>query len=162
MNKKALEHSIKYIDSWLDIRYKTEDIPALAVAISHKGKILLNKAYGYADIDKKVKLTPQHIFRVASHSKTFTATVLMQLQEQGKLKIDDYAADYLPWLKTHKDKKWQKVTIRQLMSHGAGVIRDGQNSSFWQLERPFPDAKQLKEEILKADLVTENNTRLKY
>lgn len=162
MNKKALEHSIKYIDSWLDLRHKSEDIPGLAVAISHKGKILLNKAYGYADIDKKVKLTPQHIFRVASHSKTFTATALMQLQEQGKLRIDDYAADYLPWLKTHKDKKWQKVTIRQLMSHGAGVIRDGKNSSFWQLERSFPDAKQLKEEIINADLVTDNNTKLKY
>jgi CubicO group peptidase (beta-lactamase class C family) len=162
MNKKALDHSVKYINSWLDLRYENNDLPGFVVAISYKGKILLNKAYGYADIDKKVKLTPNHIFRVASHSKTFTATALMQLQEQGKLKIDDYAVTYLPWLKDHKDKKWQNVTIRQLMSHGAGIIRDGQNSSFWQLERPFPNAKQLKEEILQSDLVIDNNTKLKY
>ena len=162
MNKKALDHSVKYIDSWLDLRYENNDSPGFVVAISHKGKILLNKAYGYADIDKKVKLTTDHIFRIASHSKTFTATALMQLQEQGKLRIDDCIATYLPWLKNHKDKKWQNVTIRQLMSHGAGIIRDGQNSGFWQLERPFPDAKQLEEEILQSDLVINNNTKLKY
>ncbi|HUC79056.1 MAG TPA: serine hydrolase [Candidatus Saccharimonadales bacterium] len=162
MNKKALEHSIKYIDSWLNLRYESDNFPGLAVAISHKGKILLNKAYGYADIDKKVKLNPEHIFRIASHSKTFTATALMQLQEKGDLRIDDFVVTYLPWLKKHNDKKWRNVTIRQLMSHGAGIIRDGQSSGFWQLDRPFPDADQLKEEILQSDLVIDNNTKLKY
>lgn len=162
MNKKALNHSIKYIDSWLGLRYEFEEIPGFQVAISYKGKFLLNRAFGFADIDKKTKLTQEHIFRIASHSKTFTATALMQLQELGKLRIDDYVADYLPWLKNHKDKKWQKVTIRQLMSHGAGVIRDGLRSNFWELERPFPNKEQLVEEILESELVIDNNTKLKY
>lgn len=122
----------------------------------------MNEAYGYADLEKKTKLTPQHIFRIASHSKTFTATALMQLQEQGKLRIDDYVIDYLPWLKGHKDKRWQKITIRQLMSHGAGVIRDGLNADYWQLERPFPAQEELKGEILEADIDIDNNTKLKY
>ncbi len=162
MNKKALDHSIKYIDSWLNLRYESDDLPGFVVAVSHKGNILLNKAYGYADIDKKVKLTPGHIFRIASHSKTFTATAIMQLQKNGKLKIDDDIADYLPWLKAHKDKRWQTVTIRQIMSHGAGIIRDGKDRGFWQLDRPFPDSDQLKKEILQSDLAIENNTKMKY
>jgi CubicO group peptidase (beta-lactamase class C family) len=162
MNKQALNHSVDFIKSWLQFRYEREEVPGFVVAIAHKGKILMNEAYGYADLEKKTKLTPHHIFRVASHSKTFTATALMQLQEQGKLRIDDYVVDYLPWLKDHKDKKWQKITIRQLMSHGAGVIRDGLNADYWQLERPFPTEKELKKEILEADVVIDNNTKLKY
>lgn len=162
MNKQALNHSVDFIKSWLQFRYEREEVPGFVVAIAHKGKILMNEAYGYADLERKTKLTSQHIFRVASHSKTFTATALMQLQEQGKLRIDDYVIDYLPWLKEHKDQKWQKITIRQLMSHGAGVIRDGLDADYWQLERPFPSQEELKKEILEADVVIDNNTKLKY
>jgi CubicO group peptidase (beta-lactamase class C family) len=162
MNSKALERSIEFIDSWLAFQYEREDYPGYVVTISYKGKVLLNKAYGYADLESKTKLTPENIFRIASHSKTFTATALLQLQEKGKLKIDDYAVDYLPWLKKHVDKRWQKITLRQLMSHGAGVIRDGLNSDYWQLSRPFPNADQFKEEMLKENLVIDNNVKLKY
>lgn len=162
MNMQALDHSVSFIKSWLQFRYEREEVPGFVVAISHKGKLLMNEAYGYADLEKKSKLTPQHIFRIASHSKTFTATALMQLQEQDKLRIDDYVVDYLPWLKKHTDKKWQKVTVRQLMSHGAGVIRDGLNADYWQLERPFPSAEELQKETLEADLVIDTNTKLKY
>lgn len=162
MKKQALNHSVDYIKSWLQFRYEREEVPGFVVAIAHKGEILMNEAYGYADLENKTKLTPQHIFRIASHSKTFTATALMQLQEQRKLRIDDYVVDYLPWLNDHKDKKWQKITIRQLMSHGAGVIRDGINADYWQLERPFPTNEELKKEILEANVVIDNNTKLKY
>jgi CubicO group peptidase (beta-lactamase class C family) len=48
------------------------------------------------------------------------------------------------------------------MSHGAGVIRDGLDSDYWQLARPFPDEQELKSEILKTELVIDNNTKLKY
>lgn len=162
MNEKSLNRSVDYIKSWLKFRFEQEEVPGLVVAIAHKGKVIMSEAHGYADVEKKVKMTSDHIFRIASHSKTFTATAIMQLQEQGKLRIDDYAADYLDWLKDHKDARWQKVTIRQLLSHGAGVIRDGLDSDYWQLERPFPDDVELKKEVLKAKLVIENNTKLKY
>ena len=162
MNKQALDHSLEFIDSWLQFRYDKTEVPGYVVAVSYKGKVLLNKAYGYADLEKKTKLTPQHIFRMASHSKTFTATAIMQLQEESKLRIDDYVVNYLTWLKEHKDQRWQKVTIRQLMSHSAGVIRDGLDSDYWQLERPFPDEKELQKEILEADLIIDANTKLKY
>lgn len=162
MNKAALDHALAYIDSWLKLRYEREDIPGYTVAIAHKGKLVFNNSYGYADLEHKAKLTPEHLFRIASHSKTFTATAIMQLQEQGKLRIDDYVVDYLPWLKNHRDKRWQKITVRQLMSHGAGIIRDGLNADYWQLGRPFPDAAQLKQDILDADVIIDNNTKVKY
>jgi D-alanyl-D-alanine carboxypeptidase len=162
MNKRALDHSLEFIDSWLRLRYGQEEIPGYVVAIAHKGKVLLNAAYGYADLATQTKITPQHIFRIASHSKTFTATALMQLVEQDRIRLEDYVVKYLPWLNHHTDLRWEKVTVRQLMSHGAGVIRDGLNADYWQLDRPFPSEQQLKKEVLEAELVADNNTKLKY
>jgi CubicO group peptidase (beta-lactamase class C family) len=162
MNQKTLDRSVKYIRSWLHFKYDREEVPGFVVAISHKGKIIFNEAYGYANLEDKKKLTTDHIFRIASHSKTFTATALMQLQEKGLLRIDDYASDYLDWLKSHKDKRWHRVTIRQLLSHGAGVVRDGEDADYWQLEKPFPSEEELKKAILDSRLVVENNTKLKY
>lgn len=162
MSKIATDKAIKFIDSWLELRYNNLEIPGFTVAIQQKGKVLFEKSYGFANTAKKEKLTPRHIFRIASHSKTFTATAVMQLQEQGKIRIDDHVADYLTWLKKHTDKRWQKVTIRQLLSHSAGVLRDGVDADYWQLERPFPDSSQLRTEVLGSKLVLENNTKMKY
>ncbi len=147
---------------WLRFLYERGTTPGFVVAVSHKGKVLFNEAYGYSNLERKEKMTTSHIFRIASHSKTFTATAIMQLQEQGKLKVDDYLVDYIPWLKGHKDKRFLKVTIRQVLSHSAGIIRDGADSNYWQLHRQFPATQQLKDEILAADLVIDNNTKLKY
>lgn len=162
MKKEALEYSLEFIKSWLEFRYDRAEVPGYVVAVAYKGEVLMNKAYGYADLEKKTKLTPQHIFRIASHSKTFTGTALMQLVENEKLRLEDYTINYLPWLKEHKDKRWNKVTVRQLLSHSAGVIRDGLNADYWQLDRPFPNEEELKKEILKAELVIDTNTKLKY
>ncbi len=162
MSKKVPEQSTGYMQDWLRFRYERDEIPGFVVAVAQKGKILFLEAYGYADLEKREKMTPQHIFRIASHSKTFTATAIMQLQEQGKLRIDDYVVNYLPWLKNHKDKRWSKVTIRQLLSHGAGMTRDGLEIDYWQLSRPFPDAERFKKDILNAKLVLDNNTKMKY
>lgn len=162
MNPEALEHSIGFIKSWLQLRYENEDIPGFVVAIAHKGQILMNEAYGYADLEQAIKMTPQHVFRIASHSKTFTATAVMLLAEERALRLDDYVTDYLPWLKDHQDTRWLKVTLRQLLSHGAGVIRDGLANDYWALEEPFPDATQLTREIMQTGLVLDNNTQMKY
>jgi D-alanyl-D-alanine carboxypeptidase len=160
--KSIPQHTLDYIDSWLELRSKWDDTPGFSVAIAKDGEILFNKAYGVANIADKTKLTTDHVFRIASHSKTFTATSLMQLQEQDKLRIDDVVVTYLPWLEDHSDERWQSVTIRELMSHSAGVIRDGLDSMYWQIGRPFPDRDQLHKEILETDLIIEPNTRLKY
>lgn len=162
MNTTALQRSIRYIESWIDYQYDYSQIPGMVVAISHKGKILMNKAYGYANVEQGTAMTPNHLFRIASHSKTFTATAIMQLQEKGALRIDDRATQHLPWLSKHKDQRWHTVTIRQLLSHRAGVIRDGVDSDYWSLERPFPDKSQLKAELLASPLLYDTNTKPKY
>jgi CubicO group peptidase (beta-lactamase class C family) len=162
MKDRDFQQAIEYIHSWLPFRFSKTEITGLVVAIAHKGRVVYNEAFGYADLESKKKMSPQHIFRIASHSKMFTATAIMQLQEKGKLRIDDPVSKYLPWLKRHSDKRFQVITIRQLLSHSAGVIRDGEDADYWQLFRPFPNEVQFKQELLQSKLVIENNTKMKY
>ena len=156
------QHSLDFLDSWLIYQHQHGDIPGITIAIAKDDKKIFAKSYGFANIEEKEELTTDHLFRIASHSKTFTATALLQLQEKGKLRIDDKASDYLEWLKEHRDNRWHEVTIRQLLSHSGGVIRDGLDANYWQLKRPFPSAARLKQEILEADLVYDNNKKFKY
>ena len=162
MSKKVEWKNPNFIFSWLDFQFEKSDLPGYVLAVYKDGKMIVNRAYGYADLDKKHKMTTDHIFRIASHSKTFTATALLELQEAGKLQIDELAVKYLPWLNEHSDKRYQRITIRQLMSHSAGVIRDGDDSGYWALQNPFPSKDALRKEILKTKLVIDNNIRFKY
>lgn len=162
MNRETLGHAISFIKLWLQERYEQEDIPGFVAAVSHKGELLMNEAYGYSDLEQAIPMTPSHVFRVASHSKTFTATGIMLLVEDGLLRIDDSVVDYIPWLKDHQDSRWLKVTLRQLLSHGAGVIRDGLDTDYWSLQRPFPDAERFISEMMETGLILDNNTKPKY
>jgi D-alanyl-D-alanine carboxypeptidase len=97
MDELALKRAVAYIGPWLQYHYDHENVPGFVVAVAHKGKVVFCQAYGYADVEKEIPMAADSLFRIASHSKTFTATAIMQLQEQGKLHIDDYVINYLPW-----------------------------------------------------------------
>jgi len=158
----AVDRALAYVRDWLPYRYPRADVPGYAVAVAHRGAVLLEQACGWADLEAREPLRTDHVFRVASHSKTFTAAAVLRLVEQGRLGLDDRVADHLDWVSGHRDPRMGLVTVRQLLSHGAGIIRDGVDADFWQLRRPFPDGPALRAEILGADLVTDTNLALKY
>lgn len=133
-----LDPALRYIDTWLEVQFENHDIPGLSVAIAHDGCVLYKRAFGYAHTATQESLTTDHLFRIASHSKTFTAIAIMQLKEAGKLNLDDPVTDYLDFI-----GKNNKITIKQLLSHGAGVIRDGNMPDFWELKYAFPDKKDI-------------------
>lgn len=162
MDRRALDRSLAYADSWLRWRLPRIGVPGCTVAVSLHGEVLLAAGYGHADVASLTPMRPDDIFRIASHSKTFTATAVMQLVERGRVRLDDPASDHVGWLADHRDQRWRQVTVRQLLCHGAGVVRDGLDADFWRLYRPFPDAEQLRAEVLDAPLVTDANVALKY
>src|SRR5690349_13054934 len=104
----AMRDGVAYADRWLDYWREFRNIPGLIVAVRYQGELLLSRAYGHADLEHEVAMTPGHIFRIASHSKTVTATAIMQLVEQDRLRLDDRASTTLPWLTS-------EVTVRQLL-----------------------------------------------
>ena len=91
-----------------------------------------------------------------------TATTIMQLAEQGRLELDEPAARYVPWLSEHRDRRVPLVTIRQLLWHGAGLVRDGLDAKHWTLKAPFPNQAGLKNIVLAVDLAIDSGQKLKY
>src|SRR5205085_7308697 len=109
------------------------------------------------DLVKGVALTPRHRFRVASHSKSFTASGLMKLREQGRLRLDDPVGRYLDDL----HPTVARTTITQLLSHSAGLVRDGADSGQWLDRRQFLDEAEIRADLA-AGTTIEANTRFKY
>jgi CubicO group peptidase (beta-lactamase class C family) len=155
--EKWLTAALDYIPRWLEFQMRASEQPGCVVAIAHKDRIVLELALGSADLVKGERLTPRHRFRMASHSKTFTAAGVMKLRELGKVKLDDpvgrYVADLHPQI--------AQATLGQLLSHSAGVVRDGTDSGQFADRRPFFDRDELLQD-LKAAPIIEPNTRFKY
>lgn len=162
MNKEALRTSLVFLDSWLGYRSRQLDFPGFVVTICSKDSLVFSRAYGLADTERTKPLTTGHRFSMASQSKMFTTTAVLQLVAQHKLRLDDMVCDYLPWLTKHRDTRFQEISIRQLLSHSAGLIRDGREADFLRLSEPFPTDTALRKIILASDLLFEPNTRPKY
>jgi CubicO group peptidase (beta-lactamase class C family) len=90
-----LRHALDYIPRWIEFQMRMSQQPGCIVAIAHRGAIVLERAFGCADLATGETLTPRHRFRVASHSKSFTAAGILKLREQGKLKLDDQAGQFV-------------------------------------------------------------------
>ena len=88
----------------------------LAVGIAQRGKIVFARGYGFADLEDRVPVTPDTVFRVGSIQKQFTAAAVLLLAEQGKLSLDDPLNKFFPDF-----PQGERVTIRELLSHTSGI-----------------------------------------
>jgi D-alanyl-D-alanine carboxypeptidase len=160
LSPDVVRSAARYIDSWWAFRRRHHRVPGVQGAIGLDGQVLLSTAHGLADVETGTPLTTEHVFRVASHSKTFTATVVWQLHEQGVLRLDDRLERWLPWL-AEEGPAVAPLTLRQLLNHSAGLTRDGLDGDQWQLRRPFHDEADLRQ-IVREAVVTEADVRFKY
>lgn len=160
LNLDLVRDGVAYADQWLSYQQERRDIPGVTVAVRCDDQLILSRGYGYADLDRRIAMTPAHIFRIASHSKTFTATAIMQLQERGELRLDDRLADHVLWLR--RGDGLEGLTIRQALNHTTGIVRDGHDADYWQLDGPFPDAGELRRLAEDDGLILAANERFKY
>ncbi|MGC4044945.1 MAG: serine hydrolase domain-containing protein [Armatimonas sp.] len=105
------------VDSYIRMRQERDHVPGIAVAIVKDGKVVRKKGYGYADLEHKARVTTDTPYQLASVTKQFTATAIMMLVEEGKLKLEDRVSQHL----TDLPAAWSEVTIRQLLNHTSGI-----------------------------------------
>ena len=152
-----LDPALAYIRDWLGYQMRITEQPGCAVAVAFKGDVVMEAAFGHADLHAGEALTPRHRHRVASHSKSFTATAILKLREQGRLKLDDRAGQHVTGL----NPQIASATLAQLLSHTAGVERDGPSCEYWQDRKPFLNEAELREELARPAAI-EPALRLKY
>ncbi|RQO77861.1 serine hydrolase [Pedobacter sp. KBW01] len=92
-----------------------------AVAVVKNGKVVYTKAFGLKDLENKVPLTNNDIFRIASISKSFSATAIMQLVEAGKISLDDDFGDLVGFKIRNPKFPEQKITLKMALSHTSGL-----------------------------------------
>ncbi|MFL6163733.1 MAG: serine hydrolase domain-containing protein [Jatrophihabitantaceae bacterium] len=154
------QDTLDYYRSWLDYRRWYLRIPGVQVCVAEDGRQRLSAALGTANESSADPLTERHLFRIASHSKTFTAVLVLRLVERGRLRLDDPVASHLPEL---TGSAVANTTLRELLGHGGGVIRDSADGDFWQLLRPYPDRDQLLAIAAEPNAaVLPRNERFKY
>ncbi|RZA22607.1 MAG: class A beta-lactamase-related serine hydrolase, partial [Lysobacteraceae bacterium] len=109
-------HADKLDDALLE-EMKRRHVPGLSVLVLKDGKVVREKGYGLANLEHAVPVTPQTVFQSGSIGKTFTAALILLLEQDGKLKLDDPIARHLP----DTPPAWEKITIRHLLSHTSGL-----------------------------------------
>ena len=95
-------------------------IPALSIAVLKDGKMLKMQSYGLANIETHSPAKSQTVYKIGSLSKQFIAAALMLLQQDGKINLEDGVSRYLDSLPS----AWQSITIRNLLTHTSGLVRD--------------------------------------
>ena len=128
-----LQPALDYIAQWFDYQMRDTEQPGCVIAIFHRGNVVIEQAWGYADIVDRVPLTPRHRFRVASHSKSFTAAGIMKLREQGRLGLDDRVGKYVDGL----HPTIAEATITHLLSHAAESLVTGRTAVSGRTAVPF-------------------------
>ncbi|HHT85830.1 MAG: serine hydrolase domain-containing protein [Bacillota bacterium] len=99
------------------------EVPGLAVGIIRDGRVIYTKGFGYRDHERKLPVTPDTVFGIASVSKSFTALAIMQLAEKGLLAVEHPVKRYLPEFDlpgTESEHAW-KITIHNFLTHTAGI-----------------------------------------
>ena len=104
--------------------------PSLSIAIVLDQKIVYSQAFGDADVENKIPATTMTIYRVGSITKLFSATMLMQLAERGKVNLSDTLRKYIPAYTPKYPDNGGPTTLRQLATHTAGLHVDA-GQGFW-------------------------------
>ena len=115
--------SLDLLDKWIQHTMHKNHQPGLAAAIIYDGDLLWGKGFGYANLEKQTPVTLNTRFRIASITKTFTATAILKLRDEGKLQLDNPVEQYIDWF----DKRYLDApapTIRNLLTHTSGLPRD--------------------------------------
>ena len=114
------ERIIKDLDRIINEYITAEFVPGLSVGVVYNNEVIYTKGFGVKNVDTKEPIDENSLFHMASVSKTFVATGIMQLVQQGKIHLDEYVIEYLPYFKL-KDDRYKKITIRQLLTHISGM-----------------------------------------
>ena len=133
---------IELFSAWMEGQIEIRGLPGVVVGVVSGDDLVWASGFGHADVDAGRPMSTDTRFRMASHSKLFTATAIMQLREEGRLRLDDPVSDYLPWF-TYQTASPDDppITIEHLLTHSSGLPREA--SSHWT-DFDFPSAEEVR------------------
>lgn len=137
-----------------------KNIPAIAIALVDDQKVVWAHAVGHEDAAGKVPATPKTVFRVGSVSKLFTDVAVMRLVERGEIDLDAPVSKYLPTFKPVNPFDKTELTLRHLMAHRSGLIRESPAGNYF--DDTSPTLAQTVDSVNGLPLVYPPGERIKY
>jgi len=161
INHPEVAAQIELFETWIQSKIDYENLPGLTVAIVHDQEMIYARGFGFADVKTKSPMTPGTIFRIASITKVFTSTAIMQLRDAGKLHLDEPISKYLPWFDIkHRFPDAPVITIRHLLTHSSGLPREAA-FPYWT-DHQFPTLEQMKQRLPDQETIYPSETKWKY
>ena len=167
-SRKIVDHpsvseAVKLLEIWLEAQRDYEGLPGLSAAVVHDQKIIWSGGFGYANPDKRVKATSETVHSICSISKLFTSIAIMQLRDQGKLRLDDPVSKHLSWFEIdnlYSEKG--EATVQSLLTHSSGLPRESDFPYWSPPDFPFPSSKSIKEKISSQETLYPADTYFQY
>ncbi len=132
---------IRLLEAWLESQLAYRGLPGLSIGIVHDQELVWARGFGFADVERQVPAAPDTIYRIASITKVFTATAVMQLRDAGRLQLDDPVERHLPEFRIRRPADAPPVTVRHLLTHTGGLPREAA-FPFWT-EMAFPSGEEV-------------------
>ncbi len=110
---------LELIEAYIQQGMAEEAIPGVAVALIENGQVVYTKGFGKSDASGAL-VTPQTPFQLASITKSFSALLMLQLENEGKLALSDRVVDHIPWFTTSNTALSDQITLRHLLQHNSG------------------------------------------
>lgn len=155
-----VEGAQRLFSSWLEGQMAYRGLPGVAVGVVHDQELVWARGFGFADSQKTLPISPATKFRMASHSKLFTATAVMQLRDAGKLQLDDPIRKHLPWFRIQSAEADDPViTIEELLTHSSGLPREA--GPHWS-DYEFPNEAGVRRYVLEHAAAFPPEVRWKY
>ena len=152
------EDEITRIDALLTA-YASEDRLNGAVLIAQGDEVLYSKGFGLAHMELEVANTPDTRFRIGSITKQYTAALILQLVEEGKVDLEGKLSDYVP---DYPAEHGKQVTIHQLLNHTSGIVSYTGREEFWKKSRDPFTTQEFLEAFTVEELEFEPGTKWNY
>lgn len=126
LSSQSLDHLAPEIDALFAKYQADQHIPGLVYGVVKDGRLAYVKGIGVQNIADKSPVTPDSLFRIASMTKAFTALAILKLRDDGKLRLDDLAEQYVPEMKgwTYPTRDSPRIRVRDLLQHVGGLVTD--------------------------------------
>ena len=131
------------LDSVVERVRKDFDVPGIAVAVVHDGKVVHAKGYGVRKLGEPAPVTPNTLFGIASNTKAMTAAALAILVDEGKIQWDDQVVKHMPAFQMYDPYVTREMTVRDLLVHRSGLGLGAGDRMF------FPSSDLSREEIVR-------------
>ena len=129
------ENEFKNLETEIQETVDKLNVVGLSISVIENNKISYSQGFGYADIDKNIKTDTNTIYRIASISKSITASAIMKLYEEGKFKLDDDINDYLNGFEVRNPNfPDEKITFRMLLTHTSSIIDGDTYSTIYDIQ----------------------------